>query len=149
MCDNFSFLNGKHIFSLVCNIIIFNNSEFKKKKTNIFVLQVLGMIISPTRELSSQIYHVAQPFFSAVKNVKSVLLVGGVDIRADKEKIETEGANILVGTPGKLCDVMERLDVLDFRSLEVFLSETYVIYFILDFIICQCLFFSRKDYFEI
>ncbi|KAG6475404.1 hypothetical protein ZIOFF_064623 [Zingiber officinale] len=103
--------------------------------------QVLGMIISPTRELSSQIYHVAQPFFSTIKNVKCALLVGGLDIRADKEKIETEGANILVGTPGKLCDVMERLDVLDFRSLEVFLSETYVIYFILDFIICQCLCF--------
>ncbi|XP_074567640.1 DEAD-box ATP-dependent RNA helicase 18-like [Curcuma longa] len=85
--------------------------------------QVLGMIISPTRELSSQIYHVAQPFFSTVKNVKSVLLVGGLDIRADKEKIETEGANILVGTPGKLCDVMERLDVLDFRSLEILILD--------------------------
>ncbi|XP_042439053.1 DEAD-box ATP-dependent RNA helicase 18-like [Zingiber officinale] len=85
--------------------------------------QVLGMIISPTRELSSQIYHVAQPFFSTIKNVKCALLVGGLDIRADKEKIETEGANILVGTPGKLCDVMERLDVLDFRSLEILILD--------------------------
>lgn len=77
------------------------------------------MIISPTRELSSQIYHVAQPFFSTVPNVKTVLLVGGVDIKTDIKRIEEEGANILVGTPGKLYDIMDRVDILDFRSFEV------------------------------
>ncbi|WOL04613.1 DEAD-box ATP-dependent RNA helicase 18 isoform X1 [Canna indica] len=85
--------------------------------------QILGMIISPTRELSSQIYHVAQPFFSTLQNVKSILLVGGLDIRTDIQKIETEGANILVGTPGKLYDIMERLDILDFRSLEILILD--------------------------
>ncbi|CAL9111642.1 unnamed protein product [Musa acuminata var. zebrina] len=85
--------------------------------------QVMGMIISPTRELSSQIYHVAQPFFSTVQNLKSILLVGGLDIRTDIRKIENEGANILVGTPGKLHDIMERLDVLDFRSLEILILD--------------------------
>ncbi|KAG1371525.1 DEAD-box ATP-dependent RNA helicase 18 [Cocos nucifera] len=85
--------------------------------------QVMGMIISPTRELSSQIYHVAQPFFSTMPNVKSMLLVGGVDIKIDVRKLEEEGANILVGTPGKLHDVMERLDILDFRSLEILILD--------------------------
>ncbi|THU68229.1 hypothetical protein C4D60_Mb08t01710 [Musa balbisiana] len=85
--------------------------------------QVMGMVISPTRELSSQIYHVAQPFFSTVQNLKSILLVGGLDIRTDIRKIENEGANILVGTPGKLHDIMERLDVLDFRSLEILILD--------------------------
>ncbi|KAJ8466721.1 hypothetical protein OPV22_029273 [Ensete ventricosum] len=85
--------------------------------------QVMGMIVSPTRELSSQIYHVAQPFFSTVQNLKSILLVGGLDIRTDIRKIENEGANILVGTPGKLHDIMERLDVLDFRSLEILILD--------------------------
>ncbi|XP_008808033.2 DEAD-box ATP-dependent RNA helicase 18-like [Phoenix dactylifera] len=85
--------------------------------------QVIGMIISPTRELSSQIYHVAQPFFSTMPNVKSMLLVGGVDIKTDIWKLEDEGANILVGTPGKLHDVMERLDILDFRSLEILILD--------------------------
>ncbi|KAK8939695.1 DEAD-box ATP-dependent RNA helicase 18 [Platanthera guangdongensis] len=81
-------------------------------------LQVLGIIISPTRELSSQIYHVAQPFFSTIAGAKSMLLVGGVDIKADIKKIEEEGASILVGTPGKMYDIMERLD-LDYRNFEV------------------------------
>ncbi|KAI4306496.1 hypothetical protein L6164_029769 [Bauhinia variegata] len=80
--------------------------------------QVLGIIISPTRELSSQIYHVAQPFISTLSNMTSVLLVGGVEVKADMKKIEEEGANILIGTPGRLYDIMDRMDVLDFKSLE-------------------------------
>ena len=82
--------------------------------------QVLGLIISPTRELSSQIYHVAQPFISTLSNVKSVLLVGGVEVKSDVRKLEEEGANLLIGTPGRLFDIMERMDLLDFRNLEVF-----------------------------
>ncbi|PKA67265.1 DEAD-box ATP-dependent RNA helicase 18 [Apostasia shenzhenica] len=84
---------------------------------------VLGIIISPTRELSSQIYHVAQPFFSTITGVKSILLVGGVDIKIDIKKIEEEGANILVGTPGKMHDIMERLDILEFRDFEVLILD--------------------------
>ena len=79
----------------------------------------MGVIISPTRELSSQIYDVAQPFVSTMPNFKSMLLVGGVEVKADLKKIEEEGANLLVGTPGRLFDIMERVDGLDFRNLEV------------------------------
>lgn len=79
----------------------------------------MGIVISPTRELSSQIYHVAQPFISTLSHVKSILLVGGGDVKSDTKKIEEEGANILIGTPGRLHDIMERMDILDFRNLEV------------------------------
>lgn len=85
--------------------------------------QVLGIIISPTRELSTQIYNVAQPFISTLGNVKSMLLVGGVDVKADIKKIEEEGANILIGTPGRLYDVMNRMDLLDFKSLEILILD--------------------------
>jgi ATP-dependent RNA helicase DDX55/SPB4 len=79
----------------------------------------MGIIISPTRELSSQIYNVALPFVSTLPNFKSILLVGGGEVKADLKKIE-EGANLLVGTPGRLFDIMERVDGLDFRNFEVF-----------------------------
>ncbi|KAL5732958.1 hypothetical protein ACOSQ2_032650 [Xanthoceras sorbifolium] len=85
--------------------------------------QVMGMIISPTRELSSQIYHVAQPFISTLLNVKSMLLVGGVEVKTDMKKIEEEGANLLIGTPGRIYDIMERMDVLDFRNLEILILD--------------------------
>lgn len=85
--------------------------------------QVLGIIISPTRELSSQIYNVAQPFFATLKGVSSILLVGGLDIKAELQKVEEEGANILVGTPGKLFDIMERLDTLEYKNLEILILD--------------------------
>ncbi|PSS33280.1 DEAD-box ATP-dependent RNA helicase [Actinidia chinensis var. chinensis] len=85
--------------------------------------QVMGIIISPTRELSSQIYHVAQPFISTLLNVKAVLLVGGAKVQADMSKIEEEGANLLIGTPGRLNDIMERVDTLDFRNLEILILD--------------------------
>ncbi|CAN1165136.1 DEAD-box ATP-dependent RNA helicase 18 [Linum perenne] len=81
--------------------------------------QVMGIIISPTRELSSQIYHVAQPFIATLSNFRSILLVGGGDVKADVLTIEEEGANLLIGTPGRLHDIMERIDDLDFRNLDV------------------------------
>ncbi|CAH8389740.1 unnamed protein product [Eruca vesicaria subsp. sativa] len=85
--------------------------------------QVMGVIISPTRELSTQIYKVAQPFVSTLPNVKSVLLVGGRDVKADMNTIEEEGCNVLIGTPGRLSDIMERMDFLDFRNLEILILD--------------------------
>lgn len=85
--------------------------------------QVMGIIISPTRELSSQIYHVAQPFVSTLSNVSSMLLVGGTEVKGDIKKIEEEGANLLIGTPGRLHDIMERMDILDFRNLEILILD--------------------------
>ncbi|KZV34937.1 DEAD-box ATP-dependent RNA helicase 18 [Dorcoceras hygrometricum] len=85
--------------------------------------QVMGVIISPTRELSSQIFKVAEPFISTLPNVRPMLLVGGAEVKADVTKIEVEGANLLIGTPGRLNDIMERMDILDFRSLEILILD--------------------------
>ncbi|KAG9142761.1 hypothetical protein Leryth_005507 [Lithospermum erythrorhizon] len=85
--------------------------------------QVLGVVISPTRELSSQIYHVAQPFVSTLKNVKPVLLVGGVDVQTDMQKLEQQGSKILIATPGRLDHIMDRIDGLDFRNLEILILD--------------------------
>lgn len=49
-----------------------------------------------------------------------MLLVGGVEVKTDMQKIEEEGANVLIGTPGRLHDIMNRMDVMDFKSFEVY-----------------------------
>ncbi|KAH9322426.1 hypothetical protein KI387_017065, partial [Taxus chinensis] len=85
--------------------------------------QVAGIIISPTRELASQIYHVTLPFVSTLPNIKCMLLVGGTDVTTDMKKIKENGANLLVGTPGRLDDIMERTNILDFRRLEVLILD--------------------------
>ncbi|CDP13971.1 unnamed protein product [Coffea canephora] len=109
--------SGKTLAFLVPLVEILRRSSSPKPH------QVLGLIISPTRELSSQIYHVAQPFISTLSNVKSVLLVGGVEVKSDVRKLEEEGANLLIGTPGRLFDIMERMDLLDFRNLEILILD--------------------------
>ncbi|KAI3994340.1 hypothetical protein MKX01_012597 [Papaver californicum] len=85
--------------------------------------QVVGIILSPTRELASQIYHVAEPFISTLLNVKPMLLVGGLSVRADMKKIEEEGANLLIGTPGRIYDTMDRMDILDYRNFEILILD--------------------------
>ncbi|KAF3670678.1 DEAD-box ATP-dependent RNA helicase 18 [Capsicum annuum] len=95
----------------------------RRSTSNLKPHKVMGIIISPTRELSSQIFHVAQPFISTLANVRPMLLVGGVEVKADIRKIEEEGANLLIGTPGRLYDIMERMDILDFRDLEILILD--------------------------
>lgn len=109
--------SGKTLAFLVPLVEILRRSSSPKPH------QVLGLILSPTRELSSQIYHVAQPFISTLSNVKSVLLVGGVEVKSDVKKLEEEGANLLIGTPGRLFDIMQRMDLLDFRNLEILILD--------------------------
>ncbi|KAJ9545580.1 hypothetical protein OSB04_025287 [Centaurea solstitialis] len=97
--------------------------EILRRTTSAKPQEVLGIIISPTRELSSQIFHVAQPFISSLPNIKPVLLVGGTEVKVDMKKIEDEGANLLIGTPGRLHDIMDRMDILDFRNLEILILD--------------------------
>ncbi|KAI3757824.1 hypothetical protein L6452_05367 [Arctium lappa] len=97
--------------------------EILRRTTSAKPQEVLGIIISPTRELSSQIFHVAQPFISSLPDIKPVLLVGGTEVKVDMKKIEDEGANLLIGTPGRLHDIMDRMVILDFRNLEILILD--------------------------
>ncbi|OMO75920.1 hypothetical protein COLO4_25788 [Corchorus olitorius] len=110
--------SGKTLAFLLPIVEILRRSSSSPKRH-----QVMGIIISPTRELSSQIYNVAQPFISTLPNVNAMLLVGGVEVKADVKKIEEEGANLLIGTPGRLYDIMDRMDVLDFRNFEILILD--------------------------
>lgn len=82
-------------------------------------VQVGAVIVSPTRELASQIHRVLEPFLETLPGVRAVLLVGGTDVTAEAAKMKQTGANVLIGTPGRLYDIMERVSGLDFRNLEV------------------------------
>jgi len=65
------------------------------------------MIISPTRELASQIYDVLQEFLrDSDKGLTSILLIGGNKVERDLQKFEEYGGNIVVGTPGRLEDLL-------------------------------------------
>lgn len=66
----------------------------------------VGLILAPTRELASQIYDEARKF-SYRSKVRPCVVYGGADMR--KQLLELSyGCNLLVATPGRLLDVIER-----------------------------------------
>lgn len=70
------------------------------------------IVISPTRELATQTSDVLSKFLMQkdLKCFKQKLLVGGTSVDEDVKSIETNGANIIICTPGRLLDLLERND---------------------------------------
>ena len=69
----------------------------------------LALILSPTRELSCQIHDEAKKF-SYQTGVKVVVAYGGAPISQQLRDLE-RGVDILVATPGRLVDLLERARV--------------------------------------
>jgi len=63
------------------------------------------IIISPTRELSLQIYGVAQELLKE-HNFTYGIIMGGVNRRTEAEKLQ-KGVNLLIATPGRLLDHLQ------------------------------------------
>jgi len=66
----------------------------------------VGLILAPTRELASQIYEEARKF-SYRSKVRPCVVYGGADMRKQLQEL-SYGCNLLVATPGRLLDVMDR-----------------------------------------
>jgi len=64
------------------------------------------LIMAPTRELASQIQDEAQKFLYCT-GIASVVVYGGADVRDQLRQIE-RGCDLLVATPGRLVDLIER-----------------------------------------
>ncbi|KAK2985380.1 hypothetical protein RJ640_029337 [Escallonia rubra] len=69
----------------------------------------LALILSPTRELSCQIHEEAKKF-AYQTGVKVVVVYGGAPINQQLRELE-RGVDILVATPGRLVDMLERAKV--------------------------------------
>lgn len=65
-----------------------------------------ALILAPTRELASQIHEEARRF-TYCTGIASVVVYGGADIRDQLRQME-RGCDLLVATPGRLVDLIER-----------------------------------------
>ena len=63
-----------------------------------------GLILAPTRELANQI---VENLRGLTSDLRIMLVVGGKSINAQAQKL-SRGTDILVATPGRLIDLMER-----------------------------------------
>lgn len=85
--------------------------------------QVGAVVVSPTRELARQIHSVMAPFVESLPGASCLLLVGGTDPATDVALFRERGGHVLVGTPGRLDDVMKRCGDMDARRLEVLVLD--------------------------
>ncbi|OGB18201.1 MAG: ATP-dependent RNA helicase DbpA [Burkholderiales bacterium RIFCSPLOWO2_12_67_14] len=70
-----------------------------------FAVQTL--VLCPTRELADQVTTEIRRLARAEDNIKVVMLCGGVPLRGQLATLE-HGAHIVVGTPGRIMDHLER-----------------------------------------
>ncbi len=78
----------------------------------------LGLILSPTREIAQQTAAVLE-LFGAPRGVRSAVLIGGIDMKLDKAAIDSY-PQVIVATPGRLCDHLDRGNIwLDFIQMVV------------------------------
>ncbi len=68
---------------------------------------VQTMVLCPTRELADQVSVEIRRLARAEDNIKVVTLCGGVAMRGQNASLE-HGAHIVVGTPGRIMDHLER-----------------------------------------
>lgn len=79
-----------------------------------------GLIIAPTRELCLQISKDLEAFAQFDKQIRVVAVYGGTDIRRQMTEIK-RGATIVVATPGRLVDLINR------RAINLQTVETVVL----------------------
>jgi ATP-dependent RNA helicase RhlE len=65
-----------------------------------------GLILSPTREIAQQTQATLE-LFGKPRGVRSVVLIGGIDMRIDNEALQNY-PQVIVATPGRLCDHLDR-----------------------------------------
>jgi ATP-independent RNA helicase DbpA len=68
---------------------------------------VQALVLCPTRELADQVTTEIRRLARAEDNIKAVTLSGGVPLRGQSASLE-HGAHIVVGTPGRILDHLER-----------------------------------------
>ena len=65
-----------------------------------------AIVVAPTRELATQIYTEARKFSSRT-DVRAVVVYGGTAVSHQLRQVAS-GANLVVGTPGRLLDFIEK-----------------------------------------
>ena len=111
---------------------IFASAQTGTGKTAAFALPILqrlrkpiegkgvrAVILSPTRELSIQIYEDIQNYAKNMK-IKTMILVGGKDLEKQRQKLK-EGIEIIIATPGRLMEHTQK--GLSLKDVEVFVLD--------------------------
>ncbi|PWW80799.1 DEAD-domain-containing protein [Tuber magnatum] len=81
-----------------------------------YIAQPLVLIVAPTRELATQIFDESRRFCYRSK-LRPCVVYGGADSATQRMELR-KGCDVLVGTPGRLADFIERGRILSLRRLK-------------------------------
>lgn len=114
------FLNNKDVcvqavtgsgktFAFLIPLLHYSLKQFDQLDEDIkkFNQKVHSIVISPTRELANQTYDVLTQLTNE-SPISPILLVGGCSVHADESAFIKNGANIIIATPGRLADLLQR-----------------------------------------
>lgn len=77
---------------------------------------LFALILTPTRELASQIYSVLESLLRCHHQIVPGIVVGGEKKKSEKARIR-KGVNIMVATPGRLADHLENTSSFDISQV--------------------------------
>ena len=77
---------------------------------------IRALVLTPTRELAIQVQEVAARI-GAGTGIRSSIVVGGMNESAQLQAIR-KGAQLVIATPGRLCDFLDR-KLVDLRGVEI------------------------------
>lgn len=97
----------------------FSISSLQSIDTSLLKTQV--MIIVPTRELVTQINKVMKALSDFMENVSIKTLIGGTSVANDIEDLKSP-PHIIVGTPGRIYDMIKRKKI-DMLSIQLFILD--------------------------
>lgn len=80
--------------------------DVKRTSTGRSVCYPQALVLAPTRELATQIFNESRKFVYRT-GLKPVVVYGGVDIRNQLRELGHD-TNLLIATPGRLVDLLER-----------------------------------------
>lgn len=84
-------------------------------------LEIQGLVLCPTRELAEQVAQEIRRLARCIPNVKVITLCGGVPTRPQIESLKF-GAHIVVGTPGRILDLLFR-EAVDLRKVNTLVLD--------------------------
>jgi ATP-dependent RNA helicase DeaD len=82
--------------------------------------ELRALILTPTRELATQVAAVLDSTVSSLK-LRTLAITGGASYSRQKRAL-SEGVDIIVGTPGRMTDLMSQ-GVLDLSRIEIFVLD--------------------------
>ncbi len=94
--------------------------ELLSKKERLSNKQASVLILTPTRELASQILESIETY-GKYMSVRTEVVFGGVNINPQKNRLKN-GVDILVATPGRLLDLY-RQKAINFNDLDTFVLD--------------------------